>query len=159
MTAPNRDEPPPGWIVKPVGVKWWWDSRECVFVDLVGKVRVCGWANTEPEAIAAAWAAYDRIHGKTDQLPDATKMIGSDHSVAPNDMTSELAEALENCVSLLEHATCESGVCMCGSPPRQHKLGCEEHGFVDSGTYNQGLIIPAARAVLEKYRATRKEKL
>jgi hypothetical protein len=72
-------------------------------------------------------------------------------------MTLELAEALENCVSLLEHATCESGVCMCGSPPRQHKLGCEEHGFVDSGTYNQGLIIPAARAVLEKYRATRKE--
>jgi hypothetical protein len=151
MTAQNRNEPPPGAGVQLSSNrpgKWVWN---------ISGNSAWGYANTEPLAIAAAWVAWDRIHGKPDQLPDATKMIGSDHSVAPNDMTSELAEALENCVSLLEHATCESGVCMCGSPPRQHKLGCEEHGFVDSGTYNQGLIIPAARAVLEKYRATRKE--
>jgi hypothetical protein len=133
MTAPNRDEPPPGWIVKPVGVKWWWDSRECVFVDLVGKVRVCGWANTEPEAIAAAWAAYDRIHGKTDQLPDATKMIVSDHPGEPNDMTRELAEALE---ALLEYTTCVL-----------HGEGC----------FDTTELKPA-RAVLDKWRATRKDK-
>jgi hypothetical protein len=68
-----------------------------------------------------------------DQLPDATKMIGPDHSVAPNDMTSELAEALEE---LLEYTTCVL-----------HGEGC----------FDTTELKPA-RAVLDKWRATRKDK-
>jgi hypothetical protein len=73
-------------------------------------------------AIAAAWSAYDRIHGKPD------------HSGDPNDMTSELAEALEE---LLEYTTCVL-----------HGEGC----------FDTTELKPA-RAVLDKWRATRKEQV
>jgi hypothetical protein len=127
MTAQNRNEPPPGAGVQLSSNrpgKWVWN---------ISGNSAWGYANTEPLAIAAAWVAWDRIHGKPDQLPDATKMIGSDHSVAPNDMTSELAEALEE---LLEYTTCVL-----------HGEGC----------FDTTELKPA-RAVLDKWRATRKDK-
>jgi hypothetical protein len=69
-----------------------------------------------------------------DQLPDATKMIGPDHSVAPNDMTSELAEVASELVALWE---LEGGHLLKSDSPS---------------------IIPA-RAVLDKWHATRKEQV
>jgi hypothetical protein len=75
-------------------------------------------------AIAAAWSAYDRIHGKPD------------HSGAPNDMTRELAEALDNVMAW--------------------GLECPYDGLQGRAQFDKDM--DAARAVLEKWRATRKDK-
>ncbi len=129
MTAPNRNEPPPGceWgRSEELHSGYWWslgdeEQYEEGFTDV----------------LAAAWSAYDRIHGKPDHIPDAGKMVGQDHSGEPNDMTRELAEALE--AVLLGDM---------GDAKAQAQFG----GYV---------LDPDVRlivcAVLNKWRATRKE--